>query len=64
MKTRNPYRSMKMTNFPIWRRCAAALAACLTLALAGCNTPPAFSVSETPVARVGTVESIQTRRCR
>ena len=47
-----------MTNFPVWRRCAAVFSACLTLALAGCNTPPAFQVSQQPVARVGTVESI------
>ena len=45
-------------NFPVWRHCAAALAACLMLALAGCNTPPAFQVTQQPVARVGTVESI------
>jgi outer membrane lipoprotein SlyB len=49
---------MKMTNFPVWRRGAAAFAACVALALAGCNTPPAFQVSEQPAARVGTVESI------
>jgi outer membrane lipoprotein SlyB len=49
---------MTMTNFRVWRRCAAAFAACLTLALAGCNTPPAFQVSEQPAVRVGTVESI------
>ena len=47
-----------MTIFPAWRRCAAAFAACLTLTLAGCNTPPAFQVSEQPAVRVGTVESI------
>jgi outer membrane lipoprotein SlyB len=49
---------MKMTNFPGWRRGAAAFAACLTLTLAGCNTPPAFQVSEQPAVRIGTVESI------
>ena len=40
-----------------WRRCAAVLSACAAMALAGCNTPPAFQV-EQPVSRVGTVESI------
>ena len=45
-------------NFPVWRRFAALFAACLTLALAGCNTPPAFQVTQQPVARIGTVESI------
>jgi outer membrane lipoprotein SlyB len=49
---------MKMTNFPGWRRCAAAFAAVLALTLAGCNTPPAFQVSEQPAVRIGTVESI------
>jgi outer membrane lipoprotein SlyB len=49
---------MKMTNSPGWRRSAAAFAALVALALAGCNTPPAFQVSEQPVARIGTVESI------
>jgi outer membrane lipoprotein SlyB len=28
------------------------------MALAGCNTPPAYQVSDQPVARTGTVESI------
>ena len=36
-----------------------AAAAVAILALAGCNTPPAYQVSEQPMARVGTVESIQ-----
>jgi outer membrane lipoprotein SlyB len=36
-----------------------AVAAVAILALAGCNTPPAYQVSEQPMARVGTVESIQ-----
>jgi outer membrane lipoprotein SlyB len=40
-----------------WRRCAAVLSACAAMALAGCNTPPAFQV-EQPSSRVGTVESI------
>ena len=47
-----------MTNIPGWRRCAAVLVACAAMALAGCNTPPAYQVSDQPVARTGTVESI------
>jgi len=47
-----------MKTFPGWRRGAAVLAAFATLVLAGCNTPPAFQVSEQPAARIGTVESI------
>ncbi|MFO1414490.1 MAG: glycine zipper 2TM domain-containing protein [Burkholderiales bacterium] len=50
-----------MTISSTWRRGLAALAAVASLVLAGCNTPPAYQVSETPAARVGTVESIQTR---
>ena len=46
-----------MTRFSGWRRGAAMLAACAAMALAGCNTPPAFQV-EQPSSRVGTVESI------
>jgi outer membrane lipoprotein SlyB len=50
---------MTMTKkFAGWRRCAAAFGACLAMLLAGCSTPPAFQVSEQPVARIGTVESI------
>jgi outer membrane lipoprotein SlyB len=49
---------MTMTNIPGWRRCAAVLVACAAMALAGCNTPPAYQVSDQPVARTGTVESI------
>ena len=41
------------------RRLAAGFAATALLLLAGCNTPPAYQVSEQPMARVGTVESIQ-----
>jgi len=41
------------------RRLAAGTAAAALLLLAGCNTPPAFQVSEQPMARVGTIESIQ-----
>jgi len=46
-----------MTAVPGWRRCAAVLSACAAMALAGCNTPPAYQV-EQPTSRVGTVESI------
>ncbi len=47
-----------MMKFLSWRRGVAACAACFAVMLAGCNTPPPFQVSEQPVARVGTVESI------
>jgi len=40
-----------------WRRFAAVLSASAAMALAGCNTPPAFQVDQ-PSSRVGTVESI------
>ena len=50
---------MMKTN--LWRRVAAVAAAGAMLTLTGCNTPPAYSVSEQPAARVGTVESIQTQ---
>jgi outer membrane lipoprotein SlyB len=50
-----------MNTSIIARRLAAVAAAGLALTLAACNTPPAFSVSEQPMARVGTVQSIQTR---
>jgi outer membrane lipoprotein SlyB len=46
-----------MTKPSGWRRTAALFTAGFALLLAGCNTPPAFQVSE-PSARVGTVESI------
>ena len=46
-----------MTKLSGWPRAAALFAAAFALLLAGCNTPPAFQVSE-PSARVGTVESI------
>jgi outer membrane lipoprotein SlyB len=49
---------MMMTHMLGWRRCAAAFFACAAMALAGCNTPPAFQVSEQPAIRIGTVESI------
>lgn len=41
------------------QRGASAVAAAALLLLGGCSTPPAFQVSQQPVARVGTVESIQ-----
>jgi outer membrane lipoprotein SlyB len=46
-----------MTHLSNWRRAAASFTAALSLVLVGCNTPPAFQVSE-PSARVGTVVSI------
>jgi outer membrane lipoprotein SlyB len=52
---------MTMTKFQGWRQPLAVFAAFAALLLAGCNTPPAYSVSEQPMARVGTVESIQTQ---
>ena len=48
-----------MSPMQLLRRLAAGSAATALLLLAGCNTPPAFQVSEQPMARVGTVESIQ-----
>lgn len=45
----------------LWRRSAAILAAAAALALAGCNTPPAYSVQQNAYGRTGTVESIQTQ---
>lgn len=47
-----------MTIFPSWRRLAAASVACAALLLAGCNTPPAYQVTDTPGPRIGTVESV------
>lgn len=44
-----------------WRRAAATFAAAAALTLAGCNTPPAYSVQQNPYGRTGTVESIQTQ---
>ena len=46
-----------MTAIPMWRQLAAVIAAGAAMALAGCNTPPAYEVSQ-PSARVGVVESI------
>jgi len=47
-----------MTRMSIWRRAAAVFSAGFALLIAGCNTPPAFQVSEPSAGRVGTVESI------
>jgi outer membrane lipoprotein SlyB len=47
-----------MTNQMRWRRALLALTACAAVLLAGCSAPPAFQVSEQPVARIGTVESV------
>ncbi len=47
-----------MTHTLSLRRIGALVAACATLALAACNTPPAFQVSEPSSGRVGHVESI------
>ncbi len=49
-----------MTN-RFWRHTAAIFAAATALLLAGCNTPPAYSVQQNPYGRTGTVESIQTQ---
>ena len=46
-----------MTGITTWRRVAAVIVVGATMALAGCNTPPAYEVSQ-PSARVGVVESI------
>jgi outer membrane lipoprotein SlyB len=48
-----------MSPLDLLRRSVAALAAVAALALAGCNTPPAFEVTQPQSGRVGTVESIQ-----
>ena len=45
----------------MWWRPLAAIAALAAIALAGCNTPPAFQVDQ-PVSRVGTVDSIRTEQ--
>jgi outer membrane lipoprotein SlyB len=47
-----------MTRSSIWRAAAATACVCATMLLAGCNTPPAYQVSEQPAARIGIVESI------
>lgn len=46
-----------MNPISFWRGGVAVWCAAVALLLAGCNTPPAFQVSE-PTARVGTVISI------
>ncbi|MET0207443.1 MAG: glycine zipper 2TM domain-containing protein [Burkholderiaceae bacterium] len=45
----------------LWRHAAAIIAASAALLLAGCNTPPAYSVQQEGYGRTGTVESIQTQ---
>ena len=45
-----------------WRRVAAAFAIGAATLLAGCNTPPAFQVSQ-PSARDGTVAFSTLRSC-
>jgi outer membrane lipoprotein SlyB len=42
-------------------RLVAVLAAFAAMMIAGCSTQPAFQVSETPMARIGTVESIHSQ---
>ncbi len=48
-----------MSNCLGKRLWALAVPFIAVVVLAGCNTPPAYQVSEQPAARVGTVESIQ-----
>jgi outer membrane lipoprotein SlyB len=48
---------MKMTKLSGWQRFAAVLSTGFALLLAGCETTPAFQVSQ-PSSRDGTVESI------
>jgi len=48
-------------NVTSLRRGAAAMTAMAVLLLAGCNTPPAYQVSEPTMGRIGRVESIQTQ---
>lgn len=50
-----------MFSVSMWRRPLAAIAALAAIALAGCNTPPAFQVDQ-PASRVGTVDSIRTEQ--
>jgi outer membrane lipoprotein SlyB len=47
-------------NVTTWRHPVAALAAAFMLLMSGCNTPPAYQVSEPTAGRTGRVESIQT----
>jgi outer membrane lipoprotein SlyB len=41
------------------RKLGTGLAAAAVLSLAGCNTPPAYEVSQPSAGRIGTIESIQ-----
>ena len=47
-----------MRSSSFLRRAAAIVLTTTALALAGCNTPPAFEVSQPSAGRAGTVESI------
>jgi outer membrane lipoprotein SlyB len=58
MNAQDSNRRKTMIKQSRWRLAIGALAASATMILAGCNAPPAFQVTEQPVARVGTVESI------
>lgn len=42
-------------------RVGAAVAALAALLLAGCGSPPAYQVTDTPSPRIGTVESIRSQ---
>jgi outer membrane lipoprotein SlyB len=48
-------------NVMRWRYAGAAIVAVTVLLLAGCNTPPAYQVSEPSAGRIGRVESIPTQ---
>jgi outer membrane lipoprotein SlyB len=48
-------------NVTTWRHPLAALATVFMLLMAGCNTPPAYQVSEPTAGRTGRVESIHTQ---
>ncbi len=50
-----------MWSFRRWPQVSAnaTISMLVAIALAACGAPPAFQVSEQPVARIGTVESIQ-----
>jgi outer membrane lipoprotein SlyB len=50
-----------MMNTLQWQRSLAAFTVTAVLLLSGCAPPPAFQVTESPAARVGTVESIQSQ---
>ena len=54
-------RQRRLMNVTTWRHPVAALAAVFMLLTAGCNTPPAYQVSEPTAGRTGRVESINTQ---